>query len=117
MPDSVFVRSLMVHAIIGIHPHERVTPQPVRISFDLDTDIGDAARTDDICQALDYARAADLVAALTREGQFRLVETLAERIAERLLTEFRCDRVRVEVEKPEALPNAAGVGVVIERWR
>ena len=117
MPDRVFVRSLIVRAIIGIHPHERVTPQPVRISFEMETDIRTAARTDHIGDALDYARAADLVAALTRDGRFFLIETLAERIAERLLAEFRCEQVRVEVEKPEALADAASVGISIERHR
>jgi dihydroneopterin aldolase len=117
MPDRVFVRSLIVRAIIGIHPHERVTPQPVRISFEMETDIRAAARTDHISDALDYSRAADLVAALTRDGRFFLIETLAERIAERLLAEFRCDQVWVEVEKTEALADAASVGISIERHR
>jgi len=115
--DSVFVRSLVVHAILGIHPHERVTPQPVRISFSLTTDIRQAAQTDEIRHALDYAHAAERVSAVTRNGQFQLAETLAEQLAAMLLAEFPAQRVSVEVEKPEALPDAEGVGVRIERYR
>jgi len=106
-----------VHAILGINPNERVTPQPVRISFGFHTDTRRAAETEDIRQALDYAHAAERVSALTRDGKFQLAETLAERIAELLLAEFPADAVWVEVEKPEALPDAAGVGVSIERRR
>jgi dihydroneopterin aldolase len=108
----------VVQAILGIHPHERVTPQPVRISLTLVTDIRAAARSDAIADALDYGRAASLAGQIARDGQFQLAETLAEAIAARLLAEFPgAVRVRVEVEKPEALPDAAGVGVRIERGR
>ncbi|HEX7034343.1 MAG TPA: dihydroneopterin aldolase [Pseudomonadales bacterium] len=115
--DTVFVRALTVEAILGILPHERERPQPVRISFAMTTDASRAARTDDIADAVDYAAAARRVTALTVEGRFRLVETLAEHIAQLLLHEFPVERVRVEVEKPAALPEAGGVGVAIERRR
>jgi dihydroneopterin aldolase len=115
--DEVFVRALEVPAILGIYPHERTTPQPVRISFTMYTDIRAAAASDTIADALDYANAAARVTELAQNGRFNLAETLAERIAELLLGEFRCDRVQVEVEKPAALAEARGVGVRIERAR
>ena len=116
--DCTFVRDLVVSAIIGIHPHERLTPQPVRISFELDGDIGAAADSDDIAAALDYQHAASRVIELTAIGKFLLVETLAEHIAAVLLHDFpAAQAVRVQVEKPEALPNAGAVGVRIERRR
>jgi dihydroneopterin aldolase len=115
--DSVFVRSLTVHAILGVNPDERVTPQPVLISFVLAVDTRAAGASDDIDDAVDYAKAAERVATLTREGKFQLAEALAEHLAAMLLAEFPADLVRVEVEKPEALADAASVGVSIERRR
>jgi 7,8-dihydroneopterin aldolase/epimerase/oxygenase len=94
-----------------------VNPQPVRISFAMTTDVTLAAREDRIERAVDYSAACTRVAALTREGRFQLVETLAEQIAELLLREFPVQRVRVEVEKPEAIAEADSVGVSIERRR
>jgi dihydroneopterin aldolase len=46
-----------------------------------------------------------------------LVETLAERMAAAALTDPRVERARVTVEKPDAFPDVAGVGVVVERRR
>ncbi len=80
-------------------------------------DTSRAALSDDLGQALDYAAAAERVAALTRESRFQLVETLAEHIAQLLLREFPIRRVRVEVEKPQAVAEAESVGVSIERRR
>jgi dihydroneopterin aldolase len=46
-----------------------------------------------------------------------LVETLAERMAAVALEDPRVERARVTVEKPDAFPDVAGVGVVVERRR
>jgi dihydroneopterin aldolase len=89
----------------------------VKISFAMATDTRAAAREDAIEHALDYALASERVAALTREGRFQLAETLAEHIAALLLREFSIQRVRVEVEKPQAVADADSVGVSIERRR
>jgi len=104
-----------VEAILGIHPHERETPQPIKISFAMATDTRAAAREDSIDHALDYATASTRVAALAVEGRFLLAETLAEHVAQLLLHEFPIQRVRVEVEKPQAIAAADSVGVTIER--
>lgn len=98
-----------------MNPAERASPQPVKVSFAMATDTRGAAVADDLRQTLDYAAACERVAALTREGRFQLVETLAEHVAQLLLREFPIQRVRVEVEKPEAITEADGVGVTIER--
>ena len=116
--DSVFVRNLVVTAIIGIHPEERVIPQPVRISFELATDGRAAAASDDIRAALDYQRAAETVRNITLSGGFQLVETLAERIAERLLRDYpAAASIRVQVEKTSALADAESGGIAIKRHR
>jgi 7,8-dihydroneopterin aldolase/epimerase/oxygenase len=115
--DTVFVRGFTVQAILGIHPAERNNPQPVRISFAMTTDVRRAAADDQIEHAVDYADACRRVAALTVEGRFQLAETLAEHIAALLLREFPIQRVRVEVEKPEAIAAADSVGVSVERRR
>ena len=48
-------------------------------------------------------------------GHIDLVEVLAENIATRLLADPRIIWLRIRLEKPEAIAEAAGVGVVIER--
>ncbi len=50
-------------------------------------------------------------------SQFRLIETLADRIAQRLLDDFPIDRLKVVVHKPAAVPNARDTHIEIERAR
>ena len=115
--DIVFIRDLTFDAILGVLPEERVTPQPVRINLAVHTDITDAARSESLSQTLDYAALAEAVKALTIERQCLLVETLVEAIAELVLQQPLADAVEVEVSKPNALNDAAGVGVKIYRPR
>lgn len=113
--DIVYVRGLRVQAIIGIHPHERVTPQPVVVDLEMAWDIAAAVRGDAIEHTLDYQRVSERVAELIQQGQYRLVETLAEAIACLLREEFSVGWARIRVGKPQALSDASEVGVLIER--
>jgi dihydroneopterin aldolase len=68
-------------------------------------DVRTPAASDDLADALDYSAVAATIAAVVREGKFRLIETAAERVAERLLTDHRLTWLRLEVRKPIPAPN------------
>ena len=89
MTDYVSVRDLSVAAVIGVHAWEREIEQTLLVSVDMATDVRKAAASDDLADALDYSAVAETIAAVLREGKFRLIETAAERVAARLLADFR----------------------------
>ncbi|MDO9709685.1 dihydroneopterin aldolase [Paracraurococcus lichenis] len=116
----VFVRGLTLQARLGIHPHEKAAPQRVVIGIELAVE-DDAAPAsvgvDDFGRVVDYAAVVKAARAVVAAGHTLLVETLAERIAAAALADPRVQRARVMVEKPDAFPDAASVGVVVERMR
>jgi 7,8-dihydroneopterin aldolase/epimerase/oxygenase len=119
--DLVSVRDLAVQAVIGVHDWEREITQTLTISVDM-VPAGDAvrraARDDDLAAALDYSAVAQTIASVVRDGRFRLIETAAERVAERLLAEHPVDWLRLEVRKPitgPAADRAYTAAVTIER--
>jgi len=115
--DAIQIRDLRVEALIGIHQRERHVTQTV--SLDLDIGIPGTAvfKTDQVADTIDYEQVALKIRALAASGHFRLVETLAERIARLLLEEFRSPWVKVSAAKIGILANAKFVGVTIERKR
>jgi dihydroneopterin aldolase len=116
----VFVRGLSVEARLGVHPHEKARPQRVILSVELAVEDEAAPHgigRDDLRRVVDYERTVRTARAVAAAGHTLLVETLAERIAEAELADPRVQRVRVTVEKPDAFPDVASVGVVIERTR
>lgn len=111
----VFVRDLLLDAHIGVHRHEEDRPQPIRVNIDL-TVSEDAAPIGDLLEnVVDYEHVVNGVRAIVAEGHLRLVETLAERIAAFALEDTRVRAVRVRIEKLKIIPDAASVGVEIER--
>ena len=116
----VFVRGLALQARLGVHPHEKAAPQRVVIGVELaveDDAAPSAVGGDDMRRVVDYERVVKAARATAASGHTLLVETLAERIAEAALADPRVVRARVTVEKPDAFPDAASVGVMIERIR
>ena len=113
---TVYLRQLPVSCIIGIHPDERVAAQRLLISVELEVDFGRARESDAIEDAVDYTKIADEIAATANAGRFRLIETLAERLADRLL-EPGVEAVAVDIQKPAALAGTREVGVRVERRR
>jgi len=115
--DEIFIERLAVRAIIGVLPAERQRPQPLVIDLRLSWDTARAADSTALTDTLDYAAVARAVSELTIDGEFLLVETLAERIAELVLARWPTPRVQVVVRKPRAVDAAAAVGVSIQRDR
>lgn len=114
--DQVFIKGLAVDAVIGVYDWERTIRQRLVIDLDMGWDIAAAAAGDDLSATLDYAAVSQRVAAFVEESSFQLVEALAERLAQLILSEFNVPWLRLRVTKPGAVPAAAGgVGVLIER--
>jgi dihydroneopterin aldolase len=112
--DTVSIRGLSVSTVIGAYEWERGTEQTLEFNVDMATDAARAAVTDQLADALDYAAVAETVVEVVRAGKFRLVETAAERVAERLLADFGISWLRVEVIKPR-LAEGFSAAITIER--
>lgn len=110
----VFVRDLVLDCSIGVHAHEKLGAQRVRINLDLavreDRPIGD-----NIGNVVCYEAIVLGIRALVAAGHVNLVETLAERIAAMCLDDPRVRTARIRVEKLDVFADATSVGVEIER--
>ncbi len=117
--DYVSVKDLSVSAVIGVHDWERQVEQTLLVSVDMvpaAADIRQAAGTDDLADTVDYSAVARTITAVVREGQFHLIETAAERVAERLLADFPVTWLRLELRKPITADAYTAV-ITIERTR
>ena len=127
---QVFLRDMVLSASIGVHEFEHEARQRVRINVDLAVDDelapsagkltrGAARRpmvgSDQLSRVVDYEQIANAVRAIVAAGHVRLIETLAERIAESCLVDARVRLARVRVEKLDIFPDMTSVGVEIER--
>ena len=100
MADTVSIRDLHVSTVIGVYDWERETEQALVFAVDMAADVAKAAANDDLADTLDYSAVAQMIRTVVIEGKFQLIETAAERVAQRLIADHGLAWVRVEVVKP-----------------
>ena len=113
--DKIFLSALKVECIVGIWEWERRVKQTVIIDVELAADIRKAAASDRIEDTVDYKRLSKRLLAFVGDSQFHLVETLTERIAHLIVTEFGVSWAKVRLNKQGAIRGARDVGIEIER--
>ena len=114
---KVFVRDLVLKALIGVYGHEHDGHQRVRINIDLAVPEADQTGQDRLSDVVCYEEITNAIREIVGAGHINLVETLAEKIAARCLSDNRIHSVRVRVEKLDVFSDASSVGVEIERIR
>lgn len=111
MADRILVSEIDCVAAIGVSNAERGLGNRLSVDVEITTDTRPAAASDSIEDTLDYSEVVALVVRLAGEGEYRLIEALAERIAAAVLEGFPTREVRVRVRKLPP-PMAAAVGWV-----
>ncbi|MES2931487.1 MAG: dihydroneopterin aldolase [Patescibacteria group bacterium] len=107
---SVHIEGLIVSAYVGWGTKERSHSQNVRIDILLELD--EASTLDERLQStVDYVPVAEAVRLLAATKRRRLIETLAEEIAETCFRNANTQRATVSVRKPQKLPNSDAVGI------
>jgi dihydroneopterin aldolase len=115
IPDTIYIHSIKLPALIGCLPHEKKSPQTLIIDIDIIKDLKKAAQTDDIKHTINYANIVEEIQRFVQQSHFELIETLAEHLAQLLLTKYPIESVTLKIQKPEAIANVPNIGVIISR--
>ena len=114
--DTITINNLMLQVIIGVYEDEQKAPQPLSLDIAYTVNAEHVALTDDMADTIDYAAIYAACISFVESTRYRLLETLAERLAEHLQATFHLTWVRLSItKKPSSMPDAAGVTIVIER--
>lgn len=113
--DRIFIRDLLVDAVIGVYDWEQRIQRPLRFDLEIATHTQTAARSGRIEDTINYAAVAERIRSIVTREPHTLLETLAEEIATVLLAEFGGESIRLTIAKPAAIAGAREVGVCIER--
>lgn len=113
--DKILINELKVETIIGCFAWERQVKQAVLIDLEIDFDTKAAGNSDNLKQTLDYHLLASVVTEFVANSQFKLIEALAEQIAQLILEKFTLTRIAIKISKIAAIPQAKSVSVSIIR--
>ncbi len=117
MTDRIELRGLTVRGHHGVFAHERRDGQDFVVDLTVWLDLTRAAASDELADTLDYGALAQHAAAIIGGEPCNLIEAVAGRIADDVLTDDRVQAVEVVLHKPAApIPLAfADVAVVLTR--
>ncbi len=124
MTDRIVLTNMQFEGTHGVLEEEHVAPQPFEVDVELHLDLAPAGQTDDLSRTADYRQAFEICRDTIEGPSCQLIETLAEKIAARLLAAYEqvaVSEVVVRIRKPAVmLPgdlDSAAVEITRHRGR
>ncbi len=120
MSDAIILAGIHGFGYHGVFEHERINGQDFYVDLTLDVDLRQASISDELSDTINYAELVDLVVAEIKGEPVSLIEKLAGRIADRVLSHsLQINSVDVSVHKPQAPVGSAvqDIAVKIHRER
>lgn len=113
--DIIFLSEVKIETRLGVPDWERLLPQTIVLDIELAMPHSRACQSDAIEDTIDYGAIVARLRQTLTEHSFKLVEALAEHVAQLIMKEFGTPWVKVRVGKPGILPGLRQLGVMIER--
>ena len=119
--DIIKIENIEVFAYHGVFKEENALGQKFLISLELYLDTRKAGKSDNLDFSVDYGKISDMAKNFIEQNLFKLIETAAEKLAEKILLEFKLiEKIKVELKKPWAPVklHTDNISVIIERgWK
>lgn len=101
--DEITLDTFRIDCLVGVLAFEQEIPQPIDVRVSLRLDLGPSGDTDDLAATVNYADVRDIVAFLSTEGHFRLIETLALAALRAVLASPAHGEARAQVAEAEVV--------------
>lgn len=111
--DTLHISALSIMTHIGIHEWEQRILQQLLLDIRISVDV--ATCNDELANTIDYDQLCQRVTTFIETNHFSLIETVAEKVAQLIKTEFQVNDLSVSVSKPHAIKNAGNVCITINR--
>ena len=99
--DKIRIESMVFYGFHGVSLAEQEIGQRFLVDLEIETDLQAAAQSDDLNDTVNYACLYRLVKEVVEGPNKKLLESVAESIAQRVLKEFEVESVKIQVKKPE----------------
>lgn len=115
--DIVRLRNMTFHAYHGVWDEEKQIGQRFEVDLELRVDVRRAAETDKLKDTVDLYAVFETVEQVIVGQKYNLVETMAEKVADRVLRDFSVKEILVRIRKPHAPIRGIQDGIEVEITR
>jgi 7,8-dihydroneopterin aldolase/epimerase/oxygenase len=118
--DKIYLNRMEFYGYHGVFPEETKLGQRFIVDLIVETDLKKAGITDNLDESINYAELFNLCKKIVEGKPYKLIESVAEKIAEEILNQYKkIQFCTVKVTKPDPpIPgNYQSVAVEITRSR
>ena len=114
---KVIIKDLILNFFIGYYSSEKVKKQNVKFNIELNYTDQKNHNDKDIKSIIDYGKIIKVIKNLTENKHYNFLETLADDLFDELFKEERIYKIKLKIEKLDAIREAASVGIEITKNR
>ena len=108
--DRIHLKGMVFYGHHGVTPEEQALGQRIEVDLEVEADLETAALEDDPVQTIDYGDLYRITREVVEGDPVRLLETIAQRVADRIQDEYDVGAVWVKVMKPGAPIDGSVLG-------
>ena len=114
---KVLIKDLILKMLIGIHSFERKKKQRVKFNLIINIDHNLFPNDKDLKSIVNYELVIKVIKKIVARKHYPLLETLAEKIFEKLFENIRIKKILLRIEKLDVIKNTSSVGIELEKTR
>ena len=114
---KVIIKDLLLNFVIGYYSAEKAKKQNVKFNIELNYTDQKNLNDKDIKSIVDYGRIIKVIKNMTKNKHYNFLESLADDLFDKLFKDERIDKIKLKIEKLDAIIDAASVGIEITKKR
>ena len=114
---KVIIKDLLLNFVIGYYSAEKAKKQNVKFNIELNYTDQKNLNDKDIKSIVDYGRIIKVIKNMTKNKHYNFLESLADDLFDKLFKDERIDKIKLKIEKLDAIRDAASVGIEITKKR
>jgi len=114
---KVIIKDLLLNFVIGYYSAEKAKKQNVKFNIELNYTDQKNLNDKDIKSIVDYGRIIKVIKNMTKNKHYNFLESLADDLFDELFKDERIDKIKLKIEKLDAISEAVSVGIEITKKR
>ena len=114
---KVLIKDLVLNMFVGIHNFEKKKKQRVKFNLVININQNLVPNDKDLKSIVNYEQVIKVINKIIARKHYPLLETLAEKIIDKLFENMRIKKILLRIEKLDVIKNTTSVGIELEKTR
>ena len=114
---KIIITDLLLNIIIGYYSFEKINKQNIRFNIELNYTNRKPQNDNDIKSIVNYEKITKIIKKLTKSKHYNFLESLAEDVFDKLFKDERINKIKLKIEKLNAIKKTVSVGIEITKKR